>query len=59
VATITGYCHCAIRYECGAQPVAAVNCYCTDCARTSGGPFTSNMIVPTSGFRLVSGELKF
>src|SRR5260370_19396055 len=60
VATITGGCHCgAIRYECSAQPVATVNCYCTDCARTSGGPFTSNMIVPASGFRLTSGKLKF
>lgn len=35
--TITGGCACgAIRYECTAEPVAAMHCQCRDCQHSSG-----------------------
>ncbi|MFQ6022652.1 MAG: GFA family protein [Acidiferrobacterales bacterium] len=34
------------------------NCHCSMCRRTSGAPFVSWFVVPTSEFRWVSGKPK-
>ena len=36
-----------------------LNCHCRDCQRSSGGPFSSFVVVPTEAFKLTKGELRF
>lgn len=36
-----------------------LNCHCRDCQRSSGGPFSSFVVVPSQAFKLTKGELKF
>ena len=55
----TGGCACgAIRYECSAEPVIALNCHCRNCQRASGSAFASNLAVPKATLQL-SGEVKY
>src|SRR2546428_12933812 len=55
-----GGCACgAIRYESVAEPVLMLHCHCRDCQRSSGGPFSSFVIVPTEAFKLLQGSLRF
>ncbi len=57
---IAGACACgAIRYEAGAEPVFMLNCHCRDCQRSSGGPFSSFVIVPADAFQVVQGSLRY
>src|SRR6266446_2186284 len=56
----SGGCACgAIRYESSAEPVAMLHCHCRDCQRSSGGPFSSFVVVPAKGFKLLQGTLRF
>jgi hypothetical protein len=56
----TGGCACgAIRYESTAEPVLMLNCHCRDCQQSSGGPFSSFVIVPKEGFTLLKGAPRF
>jgi hypothetical protein len=44
-----GGCACgAIRYECTAEPIMALNCHCRDCQRASGTAYASGIFVPAS-----------
>lgn len=36
-----------------------LHCHCRDCQRSSGGPFSSFVIVPVEAFKLVQGRLRF
>ena len=57
---LTGGCACgAIRYETTAEPVVMFHCHCRDCQRSSGGPFTSFVIVPAEAFRFSQGSVRF
>ncbi len=57
--SLTGGCLCgAVRYECSAEPVMSVNCYCRDCQHATGSAMAPVLIVPKSTFRLTKGELK-
>src|SRR5437899_9985919 len=56
----SGGCACgAIRYESTADPVMMLNCHCRDCQQSSGGPFSSFVVVPTEAFKLLQGSLRF
>jgi hypothetical protein len=56
----SGGCACgAIRYESTAEPVMMLHCHCRDCQQSSGGPFSSFVIVPTEAFKLLQGSLRF
>jgi hypothetical protein len=56
---LAGGCLCgAIHYEISAYPLLLYACHCTNCQRQSGSAFAMNMLVPTSAFRIVSGEPK-
>lgn len=56
----SGGCACgAIRYECTAEPTAMLDCHCRDCQQSSGGAFSSFVIVPKDAFKLVKGALQF
>lgn len=57
---LTGGCACgAVRYECNAQPALMLQCHCRDCQRSSGGPFSSFVIVPREAFKITQGTLRF
>ncbi len=56
----SGGCACgAIRYQSTAEPVLMVHCHCRDCQRSSGGPFSSFVIVPSDAFKLLQGSFRF
>jgi hypothetical protein len=56
----SGGCACgAIRYESTAEPVIMLHCHCRDCQRSSGGPFSSFVVVPTEAFKLLQGSPRF
>ena len=55
-----GGCACgAIRYESTAEPVTMLHCHCRDCQRSSGGPFSSFVVVPTDAFKILHGIPRF
>src|ERR1700761_8969552 len=56
----SGGCACgAVRYESSAQPVFMLHCHCRDCQQSSGGPFSSFVVVPTEAFKLTKGSPRF
>jgi len=56
----SGGCACgAIRYECTAEPVLALNCHCRDCQRATGAAYASSIFVPAQFVRIARGDLKF
>jgi hypothetical protein len=45
--TLTGHCLCgAVSYRIDAEPVMTIICHCDDCQRSSGSPYSLNVIVP-------------
>ena len=53
---MTGGCLCgAVRYALDAPPGPAVNCHCQYCRRAHGAAFVTVALVPSSGFRVVTG----
>src|SRR3954451_5627280 len=56
----TGGCACgAVRYECAAEPLMMLNCHCRDCQQSSGGPYSSLVVVPKEAFNVTQGVLRF
>lgn len=56
----SGGCACgAIRYESTSEPVLMLHCHCQDCQRSSGGPFSSLVVIQAEGFELSQGSLRF
>ncbi|RYP72651.1 hypothetical protein DL769_004393 [Monosporascus sp. CRB-8-3] len=54
-----GSCFCGkvrIAYE--GEPLNKVICHCLDCRKIGGSAFSTNIIVPGSGFKVVSGTPK-
>ena len=52
-----GGCHCgAIRYSCTKNPELTFYCHCQDCQRTTGSPFSMEMMIDRSAFK-VEGSL--
>jgi len=55
----TGGCMCgAVRYECGADPIAMGNCDCRDCQRATGSAFAAAVLVPVSALN-ICGAVKY
>lgn len=47
----TGRCHCgAARFSFSAEPEATFYCHCADCQRTTGSPFSVELMVSSDGF---------
>ncbi|MBT8473008.1 MAG: GFA family protein, partial [Marinicaulis sp.] len=41
-----GGCHCgAVRYKCQVKPQYTFYCHCNDCQRTTGSPFSMELMV--------------
>jgi hypothetical protein len=56
----TGGCACgAIRYQCAAEPLLALNCHCRACQRASGTAFAAILRVPAQAFTVTKGAPKF
>jgi len=55
----SGGCACgAIRYECSAEPIVALNCHCRDCQRASGSAFCAVLYVPRTALT-ISGQSRY
>ncbi len=47
-----GGCHCgAVRYSCSDTPELTFFCHCSDCQRTTGSPFSVELMVGDSTFQ--------
>ncbi|KAJ1715132.1 DUF636 domain protein [Aspergillus flavus] len=58
--TLAGSCMCgAIAYTSDSEPLVKALCHCVDCQKWTGGPFTSNVIVPRDPFKVTKGEPSF
>jgi hypothetical protein len=54
---VDGCCHCGrITFEAEVDPAKVLICHCTDCQSLSGSAFRTVVRVPTTAFRLLSGE---
>lgn len=48
-----GGCHCgAIRYICTSAPELTFYCHCRDCQRTTGSPFSMELMIASEGFSI-------
>ena len=60
MASVSGGCACgAVRYECTASPLFALNCHCRDCQRETGSAFAAILGVPSASFRVTRGSPKY
>ncbi|SDH30956.1 GFA family protein [Alloyangia pacifica] len=51
-----GRCRCgALEIEVGAPPMMTAACHCRGCQKMSASAFSLTMMVPTEGFRVVTG----
>ena len=54
-----GGCACkAVRYEVSADPMAVMNCHCRACQYTSGGGYTTAVVVPPGTLTITKGKAK-
>ncbi len=57
--TITGGCLCGkIRYEISQPMQNIIACHCTNCQKSSGSGISHNTPIPSSAFKLTSGQPK-
>lgn len=50
---LTGGCICgAIRYECSAEPLMSLLCYCRQCQRSAGSDYNAIIGVPKAALRI-------
>ncbi|KAI1387670.1 Mss4-like protein [Hypoxylon trugodes] len=55
----TGSCFCSkVRISFEGEPIRQATCHCYDCRKISGSTYSTNLIVPGAGFKLLSGEPK-
>lgn len=48
----------AVAYEYTGEPAVTALCHCLDCQKWSGGPCTSNVVVPRKDFKITAGKPK-
>ncbi len=55
---IKGGCLCgSIRYETTRVPLMSAVCHCTHCQKQSGSAFSTNVLVPATGFKVTTRTL--
>lgn len=48
-----GGCHCgAVRYTCTKEPEFTFYCHCNDCQRTTGSPFSMELMIDELSFKI-------
>lgn len=53
-----GACHCgSVQYSCSTPPEFTFFCHCNDCQRTTGSPFSVELMISSNSFE-VQGEMK-
>ncbi len=53
-----GGCHCGeVRYSCTKEPELTFYCHCQDCQRTTGSPFSMELMIESNCFE-VAGDLQ-
>jgi hypothetical protein len=56
----TGGCQCgAVRYESAGEALGLYICHCRECQKQSASAFGMSLVVPRTGFRVVSGTPQF
>ncbi|KAI1478120.1 hypothetical protein K445DRAFT_322306 [Daldinia sp. EC12] len=54
-----GGCHCGkIRISIEGEPIRTTICHCLDCHKISGSAFSTNVVIPAAGFKILSGTPK-
>ncbi|XXG95606.1 1 3-beta-glucanosyltransferase gel4 [Hypoxylon texense] len=54
-----GGCFCGkVRISYEGEPVGKAVCHCTDCRKITGSTYSTNLIVPGAGFKILSGTPK-
>ncbi|KAI1100643.1 Mss4-like protein [Jackrogersella minutella] len=54
-----GSCFCGkVRISYEGEPVTQVLCHCLDCRKITGSVFSTNLVVPGAGFKVLSGAPK-
>ncbi|KAI1807833.1 Mss4-like protein [Daldinia bambusicola] len=54
-----GGCLCGkIRISTEGEPINKMLCHCLDCHKISGSAFSTNVVVPVAGFKILSGTPK-
>ncbi|KAH9993893.1 Mss4-like protein [Xylariaceae sp. FL0662B] len=54
-----GGCLCGqVRFSYEGEPLAKALCHCLDCRKISGSTYSTNVIVPGDGFKILSGTPK-
>ncbi|ETN40444.1 uncharacterized protein HMPREF1541_04721 [Cyphellophora europaea CBS 101466] len=54
-----GSCMCGqVEYEYTGEPAVTALCHCIDCQKWTGGPYTSNAVVPRTNFKVTKGTPK-
>ncbi|KAI4719945.1 hypothetical protein E4T48_03804 [Aureobasidium sp. EXF-10727] len=54
-----GSCYCgAITFSYTGEPLNKAICHCTDCRKISGSAYSTNIVIPSASFSLLSGQPK-
>lgn len=55
----SGSCFCGeVHISYSGQPILKATCHCLDCQKISGSTFSTNILVPEDGFKIVKGAPK-
>ncbi|KAH7062560.1 Mss4-like protein [Macrophomina phaseolina] len=55
----TGSCFCGnIKISISGEPSLKATCHCLDCRKISGSTYSTNLVVPEDGFKLLQGTPK-
>lgn len=55
----TGSCFCGnIKISTSGEPALKATCHCLDCRKISGSTYSTNLVIPEDGFKLVQGTPK-
>jgi hypothetical protein len=50
---LDGHCLCGqVTYTCDAEPIAAANCHCHNCQRSTGSAFSTVVVAPAAAFEI-------
>ena len=53
-----GGCHCgSVRFQCTSDPELTFYCHCRDCQRTTGSPYSMELMIGEDGFH-IEGSLR-
>ena len=58
--TYEGGCHCGkLRYTCNKKPDCTFYCHCHDCQKTTGGPFSVELMIDKQAFEIDGSKTSY